>query len=108
MSLKGMLQIQQRVNPGSYNEVIVSAYEVRLPHQTLAPIVSLHTDAACVHSHALPQWEKSLPDTIEAFVVAGNGGNIAQHHRNFLNEYGLSAAQVPLVSYGGFGCIRCT
>ena len=55
---------------------------------------------------------RNLPSSIEAFVASpgDNVGLLRRTHQNFLDEYGLSAHQVPLLTYRpgeGFGCLVC-
>ena len=41
-------------------------------------------------------WDQHLPDVVEAFV--GDSAEARQQHAAFLDQYGLSADQVPLLS----------
>ena len=42
-------------------------------------------------------WTAHLPDAVEAFFHGGESALAREQHRRFLQEFGLTADQVPLV-----------
>ena len=49
-------------------------------------------------------WDHHLPDVVEAFF--GESAEMRQQHAAFLQQYGLSAAQVPLLSLNLHDCVN--
>ena len=67
-----MLDAHERNNPDGYNEVIVSS----------------------------AYWMAQLPGIIEGFISGRGGNDIASEaHRQFMERYGLSDEQVPLLGW---------